>query len=126
MLAAHEVRVRLPGLVDVVGVGAGAAQELGIFRALDALADAVIRGQGNNSGWFKGVEPEANFSDRERNAIVSARRCDVATRDRTRHREIAKQPHGALAKAGLLRSVILECRGEIAPDLAAKNNAQRH
>src|SRR5205807_10060949 len=47
--AAHDVRVRLPGLVDVVGVAAGAAQELRVFRALDALADAVSRGQDNNS-----------------------------------------------------------------------------
>jgi len=47
--AAHDVRVRLPGLVDVVGVAAGAAQELRVFRALDALTNAVIRGQGRNS-----------------------------------------------------------------------------
>jgi hypothetical protein len=49
MRAAHDVRVRLPRLVDVVGVGTAAAQELGIFSALDALADAVIRIQGRNS-----------------------------------------------------------------------------
>jgi len=31
-----------------------------------------------------------------------------------------------LAKAGLLRFVILECCGEIAPDLAPKDDTRRH
>jgi len=40
MRTPHDRRVRLPGLVDVVGVATFSSQELRIFGTLDAIADA--------------------------------------------------------------------------------------
>jgi hypothetical protein len=47
--ASHHVRVRLPWLVQVVGIAALAGEELRVLRAAYRLADVVIGRQGRNS-----------------------------------------------------------------------------
>ena len=49
--AAHHHRIGLAGPADVVGVGAFAAHQLGVFAATDRLADAEF---GQRKGGFGG------------------------------------------------------------------------